>query len=336
MSRKKSTSKDVAAMAGVSQATVSRVFSSNTVSISPNTREKVIRAADYLDYQPNEFARSLVMSNSNIIGIVKGYSTNMIFNEMLSEALYILQRANKRVIYFESEKGQSMDKLIDQIFRYQVEGLILLYTEISSALVARCIQQNIPVLQVHRYSSTLPANAVLPDNVTAATQAAQLFVKRGFKNFLYIGGDAESSSNAERQIAFTKEIQNCGNSNLYIYNGDFSYQSGQKAIQVLYNQLAFPLAILCANDIMAFGAMDALRYQFGRMIGKDVVIIGFDNVETSSWPAYSLSSFSQPIKQMVTEGIDVLFKNILNRNMLPVEKRYRLVLIERDTTKVLP
>jgi DNA-binding LacI/PurR family transcriptional regulator len=327
------TSKDVASLAGVSQATVSRVFSSYP-GLSPHTKKKVLDAANVLNYQPNAFARNLVTSSSNFIGIVKGYTRNTVFNEILSALVQSIQNANRQIIYFETEEGQVIDDLSTHILQYQIEGLILLYANLSTELTASCQKRGIPVLEVLRYSTLAKTNAVLPNNQKAAEDAAALFEKRGFTNFLYIGGDVNSSTNMERHLGFSKKLQELGFSKPILYQGDYTYESGIAAMRFAAKNMSLPFAILSANDLMAFGAMDTLKYELGYTIGKDVALIGFDNMFMSEWPTYSLTTFSQPISLMVQDGVTLLLNNITNKNMTPVRKRYPLQLIERNSTRV--
>lgn len=329
---KKATSKDVAVLAGVSQSTVSRAFS-NEASISPETRKRVLDAAKMLNYQPNALARSLVLTRSNFIGIVKGYSQNTMFSEMLSEIVYGLQRADKRVIYFEAEKDKSIDDLTGKILEYQVEALITMYANLTSEITLYCRYHNIPVLQMHRYSKTIKTNAVLPDNYQAAADAATFFIKKGFKNFVYLAGELNSSSNMERQSGFIQQLNKHGFKNPIIWQGSYTYEAGVQAMRELAPTLPLPCAILCANDLIAFGAMDVLKYEYGLRIGKDVALIGFDNIFMGEWPSYSLTTFAQPASQMVKEGLELLFANIEDKNMVPEERRYPLTLIERGSTK---
>lgn len=329
---KKATSKDVALLAGVSQSTVSRAFS-KAASISPDTRKRVLEAARMLNYQPNALARSLVLTKSNFIGVVKGYTQNSIFSEMLSEIAYYLQRDDKRVIYLEAEKDKSIDDLTGKILEYQIEGLVMMYANLTSDVTLYCRYHNIPVLQIHRYSKTIKTNAVLPDNYQAAADAAKYFIEKGFRNFVYLGGELNSSSNMERQTGFLQELSRNGFRNPIVCEGSYTYESGMKAMRELGPILPLPCAILCANDLIAFGAIDVLKYELGLRIGKDVALIGFDNLFMGEWPSYSLTTFAQPISLMVKEGLELLFANIENKNMEPVEKRYPLTLIERGSTK---
>jgi len=295
------------------------------------TKRKVLEAAKVLNYLPNAFARNLVLSRSNIIGIVKGYTKNIAFTEMLSELVYLIQKSKKQIIYFETEKGQSIDDMMPLILQYQIEGLILLYANLSSELTSACQRKGIPVMQVLRYSTSAKTNVVLPDNYKAAEDAATLFVQKGFRNFIYLAGEVNSSSNMERQLGFIKKLQEYGFSNPIILQGDYTYESGVKAIRSLAKGIPLPCAILSGNDLMAFGAIDTLKYEFGLNIGKDVALIGFDNLFMGEWPSYSLSSYCQPISEMAKDAVDLLFKNIQDKDMVPVEKRYPLQLIERNS-----
>ena len=324
------TSRDVALLAGVSQSTVSRAFSPKA-NLAPETRQRVMEAAKVLNYQPNALARGLVMSQSNIIAVVKGYTRNSIFSDILSEIVYLLQQADKRVIYFEAKENESIDDLANKIMRCQIQGLVLLYVDLASDLTAYCQQRQIPVLQIHRHSISVTTNAVLPDNYKAAGEAAELFIKKGYKNFAYLAGTIDSSTNMERQLGFQKVLQEHGCDAPLILQGDYTYESGMEAMRNAVPKLSLPIAVLSSNDLMAYGAIDVLKYEYDLRIGKDVAIVGFDNLPMGQWPSYRLTSFAQPIPQMAKEGIEILFENMKDKSMNPVERRYPLTLIERDS-----
>lgn len=329
--KKVPTSKDVALLAGVSQSTVSRAFSTHG-NLAPETRKKVMDAAQMLNYQPNALASSLVKSNSDIIAVVKGYTSNWMFSDMLSELVYTLQQADKRVIYFEARENESVDELTMKVMRYPIQGLVLMYINLTSELTAYCKQRQIPVLQIHRHSISSVANAVLPDNYRAAGMAAELFLKKGYQNFVYLSGETNSSTNMERQMGFTKTLQVNGGVKPLVLQGDYTYETASKVVREHAPKIKESTAILCANDLMAFAAIDVLKYEYDFKIGEEVAVIGFDNLKMCSWPSYELTSFEQPLAQMTKEGIDVLLRNIEDKTMSPVEKRYLMTLIERKST----
>ncbi len=330
--KKVPTSKDVALLAGVSQSTVSRAFSTHA-NLAPETRKKVMDAAQMLNYQPNALASSLVKSNSDIIAVVKGYTTNWMFSDMLSELVYTLQQADKRVIYFEAREDESVDELALKVMRYPIQGLVLMYINLTSELTAYCKLREIPVLQIHRHSISSVANAVLPDNYRAASMAAELFVERGYENFVYLSGETNSSTNMERQMGFTKTLQAKGAAKPLVLQGDYTYETASRVVREYAPKMKKSTAILCANDLMAFATIDVLKYEYEFNIGEDVAVVGFDNLNMCTWPSYELTSFEQPLEQMAKEGIDVLLKNIEDKTLSPVEKRYSMTLIERKSTK---
>lgn len=330
--KKVPTSKDVALLAGVSQSTVSRAFSTHA-NLAPETRKKVMDAAQMLNYQPNALASGLVKSNSDIIAVVKGYTTNWMFSDMLSEVVYALQQADKRVIYFEAREDESVDELALKVMRYPIQGLVLMYINLTSELTVYCKSREIPVLQIHRHSISSVANAVLPDNYRAASMAAELFIRNGYKEFIYLSGETNSSTNMERQMGFTKTLQDNGVKKPIVLKGDYTYETASKVIRKHAAEIKKPFAILCANDLMAFATIDVLKYEFNLQVGEDFAVVGFDNLNMCDWPSYELTSFKQPLEQMVKEGIDVLLKNIEDKTLLPVEKRYSMTLIERKSTK---
>ncbi len=329
--KKVPTSKDVALLAGVSQSTVSRAFSAHA-NLAPETRKKVMDAAQMLNYQPNALASSLVKSNSDMIAVVKGYTSNWMFSDMLSELVYTLQRADKRVIYFEAREDESVDELAMKVMRYPIQGLVLMYINLTSELTAYCKQREIPVLQIHRHSISSVANAVLPDNYRAASTAANLFLEKGYQNFVYLSGETNSSTNMERQMGFTKTLQANGGVKPVVLPGDYTYETAGKVMREYAPKIQEPTAILCANDLTAFAAIDVLKYEYDFKIGEEIAVIGFDNLKMCTWPSYELTSFEQPLARMVKEGIDVLLKNIEDKTMSPVEKRYSMTLIERKST----
>ena len=329
----KATSKDVAKLAGVSQSTVSRVFLSNN-KVSFKTKQKVLGAAKTLHYHPNAFARSLVSERSNIIGIVSEYTLNPSFKLMLSELVYLIQKSDKQVMYFEARNEQHVDDIMRKILQYQIEGVILLYANLSSKLTLECQARNIPVVQTLRYSTSGEKRSmVVPDNYKAAKVAAEHFIEKNFRHFGYVAGDVRSSSNMERQLGFFSALQERGFAEPVLAHGDYTYESGRRAMIELAKKVKFPCGVLCANDIMALGAIDALKYDLGLKIREDVGLVGFDNKFMSAWPSYSLTSFEVPIEAMARDALQILIENFNDRAMPPVVKKYDLELIERGSTK---
>lgn len=325
------TSVDVAKLAEVSQATVSRVFSASK-NLSQKTRRKVLAAARELGYQPNAIARSLVSSRSNLIGIVKGYTQNPLFSLILTEFTHRIQDMGKQVLYFEAKRRQDIDDVMWNVLKYQVEGIILLYTALSSALTASCRQRDIPVLQMLRYSPGSNANIFVSDNHRAAGEAVSHLAERGFRKFVYIAGETNSSTNMERYAGMVCRLKEMGYSAPLVAEGDFTYDSGRKAMRKIAGKAKAPLGVFCATDMLALGVIDTARHDLKWRIPEDVGVVGFDDIYLANWPEYSLTTMRQPVAEMVRDGLKTLCLNIEDKSRRPVIRKYPCVLIKRGST----
>lgn len=331
-SRKAVTSVDVARYVGVSQSTVSRAFSSSN-KLSPETRERIMNAARELGYRPNAIARSLVSSNSKFIGIVKSSTTNPMFSELLSALMERLQQSEFNVIYYEVKKGQSIDDIISRILQFRVAGIILLYATLSSEITKVCQGMRIPVLQMLRYSNRARANFVAPANESGAALAVEHLYQKGYRNFAYITGEINSSSNLERQSGFLSKVAELGHEDSVVLQGDYTYESGCAAMKELVTRVKLPCGVLCGNDIMALGLIDEAKSMNIR-IPEDIGVIGFDNIFMGAWPVYQLTTLDQSTDELVQCGIDLLLKKIQNNDLTPEVHQFSFKLIERKSTQL--
>jgi DNA-binding LacI/PurR family transcriptional regulator len=325
------TSVDVAKLAGVSQATVSRAFSTTGI-LTRDTKMKVLAAAKKLGYQPNAIARSLVSSRSNLIGVVKGYTENPIFHEMLTLFTHKIQDMGRQVLYFEAKQHQDVDEVMWNVLKYQVEGIILLYATLSSALTLSCRQRNIPVLQMLRYSPGVEANIFVSDNHKAAGMAVMHLAERGFKHFAYIGGEINSSTNMERYAGIVEKMSWMGHPAPLVVEGDYTYHFARKAMRKAAKKITLPCGVICASDILALGAIDALKHDLGLRIPHDVGVVGFDDIAMAGWPSYSLTSLRSKTTEMVRDGLETLCLNIEDKNRRPIMRKYECALVKRNST----
>lgn len=324
------TSIDVARYAGVSQSSVSRAFSP-TSKLSEKTRQRILAAARNLGYQPNAIARSLVSSQTNTIAVVKGLTHNPMFSDLLTAIALEIQKTDYHIIYYETNHEQTLDSILPKILQYRVEGLILLYTNLSSEITKACEEMNIPVLQMLRYSTNAQANVVLPSNEYGAAMAADLFIKKGYRYFAYVTGEMNSSSNMERQLGFVTRLRDCGAESPIIVQGNYTYKSGYQALAAIAASAAFPCGILCANDLMGLGIIDAAK-ELNLNIPEEIGVIGFDNNFMSDWPNYGLTSLQQPTDEMAMKGVELLFKSIENPETPRQTRRYNFNLVQRSST----
>lgn len=329
-SEKNVTSIDIARYVGVSQSTVSRAFSP-TSKLSEDTRQRILTAARNLGYRPNAIARSLVSSQTKSIGVVKGPTHNPMFSELLAALAEEIQKTDYHIIYYETNSAQTLDSILFKILQYRVEGLILLYTNLSSNVTKTCEEMNIPVLQMLRYSTDAQVNIVLPSNESGAAMAVDFLIERGYRHFAYVTGEMNSSSNMERQLGFVTRLRERGIDNFVIVQGNYTYESGYRALASIADKTSFPCGILCANDLMGLGIIDAAK-RMNLNIPEDVGVIGFDDNFMSAWPNYELTSLRQPTVEMAKKGVELLFRSIEEPGTAPQIRRYDFTLIGRNST----
>ncbi len=319
-------------MLGVSQSTVSRAFSP-TASISEKKRKMVMDAAAKLGYTPNAIARSLISNRSGLIAIALDSEPNPMY-DMQSRALAMeIQRRGGQVVLCPIDKGD-LDLAISRAIEYQVDGLIIATSRLTSRAFAQCEKFGVHLSLINRYAEGTNANSAGIDNRLAGIQAAQYLFDKGVKQCAYVSGDAGTMTSEERWLGFSSQLQALGAASPIFIQAKYSFEAGLDAAKLILGHTTKAEAIFCANDILAMGVMDGLR-QAGARIPQDYAIIGVDNIPMSAWPSYSLTTIAQPVDKIVQRAVGDLM-NRINGNK-DATGEYLLeqgTLIERSSTSL--
>ena len=333
---KRASSIEVARLAGVSQAAVSRVFTPNA-SASPETRKKVLAAAKKLGYRPNEIARSLIRQSTNIIGLAMVRFTNPFYAYLLKEFTHKLQECGYWSLVLNVAEDNQIEKALPMALQYQVDGIIVTSATLTSKLADECASAGTPVVLFNRYALETNVNAVCCDSINGGRTIADALLDAGHQHFGYIAGEEGSSTNRDRERGFTERLQERGHTLYLRESGDYSYESGYVAARQMLNRADRPDAIFCANDLMAMASLDVARYELGIKVPEELSIIGFDDVAMASWPAYSLTTIRQPIDRLVDATIEVLLTAIDNPDGERVIRWIPGTLVQRTSARlVLP
>lgn len=308
MKNKKVTAMDVARLAGVSQSSVSRAFSKNT-SISSKKKQLILETAEKLGYQPNAIARGLITNQSRIIGIVMRDIENPFYPEILKLFHEMLANKGYQVMFIHSRNDEIQEDEVHHLIEYSVEGIIITDALLTSKAVEKFSRNGISVVLFNRYATHTKSNAVVCDNFVAGKEIGQYLLKKGHKHLAFISGHENTSTSIDRQLGFAESLKESGIDSFLIENGKYTYEGGFNAAKNLLAQKKRIDAIFVANDISAFGAMDYLKKQ-SISIPEEISVIGFDNVKMANWPSYSLTTWHQPINEMVEATIQFLFKLI--------------------------
>jgi len=305
------TSLDVARLAKVSQSAVSRTFTPGA-SVSESTRQKVEEAAKELGYRPNAIARSLITRRSRMVAVVMSYLDNQFYPVVLEKISQRMQRDGYHVLLFIADTSE-VDAVLSDILQYQIDGLVLASTTLSSALALRCTDAGIPVVLFNRTSrESQSCSSVTSDNYEGGRLVARHLVETGHERIAFIAGMEDSSTNLERERGFLDSLAENGRRCYARAVGNYDFEQAKAATRTLFKGLApvRPDAVFVANDHMAIAVMDTLRMEMGLRVPLDVSVVGFDNVRQADWGAYQLTSVEQDADAMIEATATLLLEQI--------------------------
>jgi DNA-binding LacI/PurR family transcriptional regulator len=297
---------DVADLAGVSQAAVSRAFTPGA-SIAKGTQDKILRAAQSLGYRPNLLARSLIKGESGIIGVVIGNPRSIFFISALHALSARLSQAQKHILVFTAEAKATADVHVEDLLRYRVDALFLMGISLSPKLAEHCRDKGIPVIFFNLRSQEIEDfDSVTVNNREGARQIGEHLVEQGYRRLAFMGGPPAYSTSRERESAFNAYLASRGLPAPVREIGCYERNDALRATRSLLSRKSRPEAIFCWNDHMALAAIEVARYEFGLEIGRDLGIAGFGDIEQASWLSFDLTTYSQPVDAMIQEVAAIL------------------------------
>ena len=334
MVTKKTTSVEVAKLAGVSQSAVSRVFTPGASS-SKRTSEKVLKAAAKLGYRPNILARSLITGRTRIIGLVVAYLDNYFYPEAVELLSNALQKKGYHVLVFMASKtAGNIDDVLEEMLDYQVDGVIAASVAMSSDLAARCNAAGVPVVLFNRAEDNERLSAVTSDNIDGGQKVAKFLIAGGYKRLGYIAGWEGASTQRDREAGFIEELKKHKRSLYAREVGNFNMDEARQAARKMFTAREIPDAVFVANDHMSFAVMDVIRFELGLKIPEQVSVVGYDDVPVASWPAYDLTTVRQAANQMVAETVSFLLECIVGQKTNTRQIQIEGPLIVRGSTKI--
>jgi DNA-binding LacI/PurR family transcriptional regulator len=316
--RPRATSYDVARLAGVSQSAVSRAFQPGA-SASRKLRERVFRAAEQLGYTPNAIARTLITRRSNLIAVLISNLTSLYYPEVLSELSAEAARHGMRILLFAVPRESDIDAQLEQVLQYQVDGVIAA-VRLGPSQLGLIEGRQIPVVFFNRYLRDRLVNAVCCDQVGGVRELISMLHRAGHRHFGIIAGPEDSVVAEERLRAGIDTLLQLGITEAPVVRGSYDYGSGLEGLEQLATMLGrAPEVVVCANDVMAIGCLDAARFRLRLRVPEDISVVGFDGVGPSTWESYRLTTVRQPVKRMAAAALEMLTSRIADPS-LPPEK----------------
>ncbi len=322
------TSHDVAAEAGVSQATVARVFSSPQ-KVAPATQERVRDAAGKLGYVPNAIARSLKSQRTDIVGAVVP-AQGEYWQNVLTTFSRRLADQGKQLLLFSFVEADHVEAALDSVQQYRLDGLVLASSTIRQHHLVRMRQPNPRVVAFNQPAASGLLPLVTVDNEAGARDLAEHLVTQGISKATFVGAVASASTDQLRYRGAATTLANHGIACPYVEAGAFTYDAGYKvAARILEHDDRFD-AVMVSSDEVALGLIDGLR-SGGLDVPGDVLVTGFDGLPQASWAGYDLTTLVQPIEVLVNEALTMIFD--APRDMAQPERIVPGTLREGRTTR---
>lgn len=322
------TIKDVAALAGVSVGTTSRVLSGNP-STSPAARERVHAAVAELGYRPDARARSLRSARSQTVGLLISDVRNPFFADVAHGAEQAALRSSYVTLLANAnEDPKQQDTYLESFLTQRVDGIIIAPQGEESAHL-RALATTVPLVFVDRTVDGFEVPSVTSDNALGIDQAVAHLADRGHTRIGYIGGPRSISTGRARHDAFVRAVarHRLDTDPGLITSGDFRSASGAVAAERLLSGAQPPTALLAADSPMAVGALGALRRR-GLRIGSDVDLVAFDDIEWFSELDPPLTVVSHDAQAMGSTAMRLLLDVIEGRTPESVVLPTRLVVRE--------
>lgn len=279
-----------------------------------------MKAAKELSYKPNAIARMLITQRSGMVAVIISSISNIVYPELLSRLTDQLAEQHMKVLLFTLDGSEQLDDLLEQIWTYQVDGVIALTAHFNHRDIAQFEQHNIPVVLYNRQVVDHPVNTVCVDHEQGIRQLIDLLVTAGNKKILVLSGPVESDVANERRNIAINHLSRKGFENIPVLYGDFSYQSGKDCFAEWMADHDAPDAVVCSNDTMAIGCIDEARGTHGLKIPEQLSVVGFDGIHAAFWTGYDLTTIRQPVNQMARAAVSILMERISNPDS-PPEKR---------------
>lgn len=308
----KHTIKDIAMMAGVSKATVSRVLN-NSKPVSDDIRKKVLSVIEETQFQPSQIARSLINKETKLIGVIIPDVSNPVFSKIIQgveqEAIrngYNVLLCNSR--YLEVTEMDYLDILRDK----EVDGIVYHGFKSSIDVESKLKLINKPIVMVGIDCKSTEFPVVMIDNEKAAYEATVYLINLGHTRIAMIHGplddpfagklryDGYKRALGERKISINENA---------LVEGHYKLKDGYRGMAKLLATGEIPTAVLCANDEMAIGAIKCTIDQ-GLKVPKDISVIGFDNIEISEIYSPSVTTVSQPFEEKGKSAMELLVRMI--------------------------
>lgn len=330
------TIKEVAQVAGVSVATVSRVMN-DSGPVNVDTRRRILDVARELRYVPNSAARSLIMARTSTLGIVLPDLHGEFFSEVIRGIDQTARRKDYHILVSCSHNDQQDIEAALRAMRGRVDGLIIMSPDIDAGVLGENLPDALPVVLLNCASLGSSRSSVNIDNRGGASAMVRHLIGLGHRSIAVVTGGASNHDSYERLRGYEEAMLVAGlGDEMIVVEGGFTEGSGFRAGKALLERTDRPTAIFAFNDSMAVGVLSALQ-EAGIAVPETIAVAGFDDIPMSRYLNPPLTSVHVPIFDLGSLAVERLV-SAFRRDVL-VPPRAEIVpttLVERRSTGRAP
>jgi len=328
------TIRDVAAAAGVSYQTVSRVLNDKP-DVADETRRRVWQVIEELGYQPSAVARSLVFKKTHTLGLITADFSDYFFTQVIIGAEVEARRSGYFFLLGSTERNPADEpEYLRLLTERQVDGILFARpsTEGDSEHLVSLVRQGVPLVTTAYYIPGEELMVVDVDNLEGGLQATNCLIQAGHRRIGMISGPASWKSADDRARGYRLALEQAGVAlnESFIERADWSLQGGYEAMKRLLNRVPELTALFAQNDWIAIGAMKALR-EAGRRLPDDVAIVGYDDLPVAAYTDPPLTTIHQPMQEVGQLAARLLIQSVEDPDMEREEVLLKPELVRRGS-----
>ncbi len=331
------TAEMVAQRAKVSRVAVSRAFNPHT-SLKPEKRELILRIAQELNYTPDRAARALVSGRSHLVGVIVPDVCSHWESQEIDALTTALQNEGFATLLFKTRTDYSMDEeLLAYMRGFNPDSVIAFVENVKPTTLVRFLDRAVPIY-VHypQAEAAEDAGGPLYDRINVlqrngVEQAVALLCGYGARRIAYVSGSSKSRANGSRELMLRTVMAERGLPPPIVAPGDFSYERAYAATLDLFRVGEGADAIFAANDVGAFGVLDALRHELGLRVPEDVKVVGFDDIAQSHWMSYNLTTVKFDLDERVRALVRLILRRLADSGAPALQETLQTRLVVRGT-----
>lgn len=329
--------KTIAHLAGVSISTVSKIIN-NYPDISEETRSRVLAIMNEVGYVPANSVKAAAAQTSNLIGVIFAGKLNIDFThpffvEVLNAFKKQVGTLGYDLLFFSNEKFHPSDEdYLARCRHYQVAGCIIISGQELEPAIRELDQSPVPCIGVDLVLNGGNSGHIMSDNFKISAKVVEHFYLNGYREIGYIGSTMQSEISAMREKGLLQALESWGlpvNRDWFVHGEDFYEQSGYEAMRQLLALERLPQAVFAGSDLLAIGAIRALKEQ-GLQVPGDMAIIGCDDIEASRYVTPSLTTIKQD-KEKIGRLAGMMLYDLINSQMFASSVMIEPELVVRES-----